>query len=85
MSFILFIDRSIFPRVSFRSSFSYVKIFLEFASPLLFLIFRNIEIEIIIDTFYRDKIYDRVYNQNGWKLYIIHRIVYDQSIFPPLP
>lgn len=83
MSFILFIDRSIFPRVSFRSSFSYVKIFLEFASPLLFLIFRNIEIEIIIDTFYRDKIFDRAYKALEALYYSSYRV---RSIdLPPFP
>lgn len=51
-----------------------LKIFLEFASPLLFLIFRNIEIEIIIDTFYRDKIFDRVM-VGSFILFIVSRTI----------
>ena len=54
-----------------------LKIFLEFASPLLFLIFRNIEIEIIIDTFYRDKIFDKAYKAmvGSFILFIISRTI----------
>ena len=70
------IYRSIY--LSFHSLSSLLfKIFLEFASPLLFLIFRNIEIEIIIDTFYRDKIFDKAYKAmvGSFILFIISRTI----------
>lgn len=55
----------------------FLKIFLEFASPLLFLIFRNIEIEIIIGTFYRDKIFDKAYKAmvGSFILFIVSRTI----------